>query len=119
MCSKFYGTGRAQRTAHDKKIGSITVISQVLPEFFTAAARAVSDCVTREAMAGGALLPPVTELVNVSLKVGQAVGECAIMQGVSRPCAFSTFQHQQDPIRLKTLIRKMRWIPDYLPLIAM
>ena len=92
---------------------------EVLPEFFTAAAKAVSSCVTREAMARGTLLPPVTELGSVSLKVGQAVGESAIEQGVSRPCAFSTFQHQDDPIRLQELIRKMRWTPDYLPLVAM
>ena len=92
---------------------------EVLPEFFTAAAQAVSSCVTREAMAMGTLLPPVTELFDVSLKVAQAVGESAIANGVSRPCAFSTFQHQNDETRLKELIRKMRWEPDYLPLVAM
>jgi len=92
---------------------------EVLPEFFTAAAKAVSSCVSKEAMAHGTLLPPVTELSDVSLKVAQAVGEAAITNGVSRPCAFSSFQHQNDPSRLKELIRKMRWVPDYLPLVAM
>ena len=92
---------------------------EVLPGFFTAAATAVSACVTREEMARGALVPPVTTLADVSLKVAQAVGEAAIASGVSRPCAFSSFQHQNDASRLKELIRKMRWVPDYLPLVAM
>lgn len=92
---------------------------QVLPEFFTAAARAVSDFVTRDEMASGCLVPDVTKLRDVSLKVALAVGETAIRKGVSRPCAFSSFQHENDPARLQELIRKMRWEPHYLPLVAM
>jgi len=93
--------------------------SEVLPEFFTAAAKAVSACIDKDAMASGALLPPVTELARVSLKVAQAVGESAIKSGVSRRCAFSVFQHENDPVRLQELIYKMRWQPHYLPLVAM
>jgi malate dehydrogenase (oxaloacetate-decarboxylating) len=101
-------------------LGSLaTGAREVLPEFFTAAAKAVSSCVSKEAMASGTLLPPVTDLASVSLKVALAVGESAITNGVSRACAFSTFQHQNDPTRLKELVRKMRWSPDYLPLVAM
>jgi malate dehydrogenase (oxaloacetate-decarboxylating) len=92
---------------------------EVRPEFFTAAAEAVSSCVSQEAMSNGMLLPPVTELANVSLKVAQAVGEAAITTGVSRPCVFSSFQHHNDPTRLRRLIRNLRWNPDYLPLVAM
>jgi malate dehydrogenase (oxaloacetate-decarboxylating) len=92
---------------------------EVKPEFFTAAARAVADCVKKEDLDQGVLLPPVTTLADVSLKVAQAVGESAIQAGVSRNCAFSTFQHQGDPSRLRELIRKMRWTPEYLPLVAM
>ncbi|MCI5142991.1 MAG: NAD-dependent malic enzyme, partial [Candidatus Electrothrix sp. ATG1] len=91
----------------------------VLPEFFTAAAEAVSSCVSAEAMRDGALLPPVTDLAEVSIKVAQAVGEAAIAAGVSRHCAFSSFQHQNDPVRLQQLIRNFRWQPTYLPLVAM
>ncbi|WP_446011815.1 NAD-dependent malic enzyme [Candidatus Electrothrix sp.] len=91
----------------------------VLPEFFIAAAEAVSSCVTTAAMKDGALLPPVTDLAQVSLKVAQAVGEAAIAAGISRPCAFSSFQHQDDPVRLQKLIRNFRWQPTYLPLVAM
>ena len=92
---------------------------EVLPEFFTAAARAVSEYVTAEEMKQGCLVPDVTALNDVSLRVAMEVGEAAINQGVSRPCAFSTFQHNNDPVRLHELIRKMRWEPEYLPLVAM
>ena len=92
---------------------------EVLPEFFTAAARAVSDYVTAEEMSKGCLVPDVTTLADVSQHVAVAVGEAAINLGVSRPCAFSSFQHNNDPARLSALIRKMRWEPDYLPLVAM
>lgn len=103
-------------------VGLGTLVSgsrAVLPEFFTAAAGAVSSCVSPGDMQGGALLPPVTDLAEVSLKVAQAVGEAAIAAGVSRPCAFSSFQHHNDPIRLQRLIRDFRWQPTYLPLVAM
>ncbi|MDH3328330.1 MAG: NAD-dependent malic enzyme, partial [Desulfobulbaceae bacterium] len=92
---------------------------EVLPEFFTAAARAVSAYVTVEEMQQGCLVPDVTKLNDVSLKVAQAVGQAAINLGVSRPCAFSTFQHNNDKSRLNELIRRMRWAPDYIPLVAM
>lgn len=90
---------------------------EVLPSFFTAAAKAVSDCVTNEAMAKGELVPPVAELQNVSLKVAQAVGETAIEANIGRLCAFSDFQYNNDPERLQELIVNMRWQPEYLPLI--
>lgn len=92
---------------------------EVLPEFFTAAARAVSNFVTQEEMKQGCLVPNVTMLNEVSLKVAQAVGEAAINMGVSRPCAFSNFLHNNDRTRLNELIHRMRWEPKYLPLVPM
>lgn len=92
---------------------------EVLPEFFTAAARAVAGCVSGPDLEAGCLMPEVTLLGEVSLKVAQAVGETAIKLGVSRPCAFSSFQHNNDPTRLHELIRRMRWEPVYLPLVPM
>jgi len=92
---------------------------EVKPEFFTAAARAVAEYVSPEDLRQGALLPPVTTLADISLRVAQAVGESAIRLGISRNCAFSHYQHQNDPARLKMLIRKMRWAPEYIPLVAM
>lgn len=90
---------------------------EVLPSFFTAAAKAVSESVTDEAMAKGELVPPVSELQDVSLKVAQKVGETAIAADVGHLCAFSDFQHNNDPERLRKLIMNMRWQPEYLPLI--
>jgi malate dehydrogenase (oxaloacetate-decarboxylating) len=92
---------------------------EVLPEFFTAAARAVSDYVTTEEIKQGALVPDVTALRDITLHVAVAVGETAIKLGVSRPCAFSSFQHNNDPARLSSMIRKMCWDPEYVPLVAM
>ena len=117
-----YRIGQANNVFVFPGVGLGTLASgarEVLPEFFTAAAGAVSSCVSNEAMARGALLPPVTELADVSLKVALAVGESAINNSVSRRCAFSNFQHEHDPVRLQELIRRMRWQPHYLPLVAM
>ncbi|MCB2182273.1 MAG: NAD-dependent malic enzyme [Desulfobulbaceae bacterium] len=91
---------------------------EVLPSFFTAAAHAVSKCVSQEAMDRGELLPPVKELREVSLKVAQAVGLTAINANVGHLCAFSDFQHDNDETKLNTLIEKMRWQPEYLPFIV-
>jgi malate dehydrogenase (oxaloacetate-decarboxylating) len=40
----------------------------------------------------------------------------AINEGMSRPCAFSTYQHEFKKDRLRRLIDQMRWQPKYLPL---
>lgn len=90
---------------------------EVLPSFFTAAAHAVSSCVSDEAIQRGELLPPVSSLREVSGKVAQAVGETAINANIGHLCAFSDFQHDNDPQRLNTLITNMRWQPEYLPFV--
>jgi len=92
---------------------------EVLPQFFTAAAQAVSDCVTKEEMAEGCVVPAVQTLRDVSLRVALEVAMSAVEAGVSRPCVYSNFQHENDRSRMKELIKKMRWEPDYLPLTAM
>lgn len=92
---------------------------EVLPEFFTAAAHAVSSCVSNKEMEEGCLVPPVKTLAEVSKKVALAVGMSAVKHGVSRPCVFATFQHDGDEARMKELLRKMRWEPEYLPIVAM
>jgi malate dehydrogenase (oxaloacetate-decarboxylating) len=92
---------------------------KVLPQFFTAAAHAVSTCVSKAEMAEGCLVPPVASLRDVSAKVALAVGMSAVKHGVSRPCVFSTFQHEGDETRMAELLRKMRWEPEYLPIVAM
>ena len=92
---------------------------EVLPQFFTAAAHAVSACVTKEEMNEGCLVPPVHTLSEVSNKVALAVAMSAVENGVSRPCVFSTFQHEGDETRMNELLHKMRWNSDYLPIVAM
>lgn len=90
---------------------------EVLPSFFTAAAKAVAEHVPAEDLAAGVLMPRVGTLKEVTDSVALEVGLAAIREGVSGPCAFSSFKHKNDPERLKTLIEKMRWEPKYLPLV--
>ncbi len=91
--------------------------SEVLPSFFTAGAKAVAEHVSHEDLKAGVLMPRVENLKEVSDSVALEVGLAAIRGGVSTPCAFSKFKSKNDPERLKTLIEKMRWDPQYLPLV--
>ena len=92
---------------------------QVLPEFFIAAARAVSEQVSAADLQAGVLFPEIDTLREVSKQVAIAVGETAIRKGVSGLCVYSTFQHDNDIDRLAELIDKIRWQPVYLPLVPM
>ena len=92
---------------------------EILPGYFTAAARAISSMVAQSDLDKGQLLPHISELEKVSNKVALAVAMCAVESGQSRPCVFSTFQHENDESRMRELIKKMRWEPTYLPLVAM
>ncbi len=92
---------------------------EVLPQFFTAAAHAVSSCVSKAEMEEGLLVPAISSLKDVSGKVALAVAMSAVEHGVSRPCVFSSFQHEGDEARMSELLRKMRWDPEYLPIVAM
>lgn len=92
---------------------------EVLPEFFIAAAQAVSGYVANAELENGQLLPRVAELEKVSNKVALAVAMCAVRHGVSRPCVLSSFQHQGEESRMWELITRMRWEPQYLPIVPM
>jgi len=92
---------------------------EVRPSFLTAAAHAVSECVSRTEREQGMLVPAVSTLKAVSAKVALAVAMAAVKEGVDRPCVYATFQHNQDEVRMKQLISKMRWSPQYLPLVGM
>ena len=119
---KIYNTRQASNALIFPGIGLGVLASgarEILPSFFTAAAHAVSGCVTKKEMEEGCLVPRVASIRDVSLKVALAVAMNAVEKGVSRPCVFSDFQHEKDEQRMKKLIRKMRWEPDYLPLVAM
>jgi len=92
---------------------------EVLPEFFTAAARAVSEMVSSEDLENGLLMPSIKDIRKVGKKVALAVAMCAVKHGVTRQCVYSDFQHNNDEARMRTLIDKIQWKPEYLPLIPM
>ena len=92
---------------------------QILPRFFTEAAKAISECVSREELEQGKLVPSLSRFPEVANDVALAVAMCAVREGVSRQCAYADYKHENDELRMKKLIRGMRWEPDYLPLIAM
>lgn len=90
---------------------------ELIPAFFTAAAYAVSECVTEEDRKKRILMPPIDTLAEVSRRVAIAVGRTAIHKNISGTYAFGSFQHNNDEERLKLLIENMIWKPVYLPLI--
>jgi len=92
---------------------------QVLPEFFTVAAQTVARCVESKDLQKGALLPSIDKISDITVKVAQSVAMTAVEKDLSRPCVYASFQHLNDEVRMKELISKMRWKPDYLPLVAM
>lgn len=92
---------------------------EVLPEFFTAAAYAISEIMSPEDIVHGRLMPPIHMIRQVGKKVALAVAMTAVQHGVSRPCVYSDFQHNNDEARMKKLIDRIRWKPEYLPLVAM
>ncbi len=92
---------------------------EILPEFFTAAAQAISDMVGDEEIFKGRLMPPIDDIRKVGKKVALAVAMSAVENGVSRPCVYSDFQHNNDEARMSVLIDRMRWKARYLPLTPM
>lgn len=92
---------------------------RVLPEFFVKAAEIVSKQVKKCDLENGALLPSLDDVDEIALKVAHGVAMMAVEKGLARPCVYSNFQHMDDEVRMKELIVKMRWKPDYLPLVAM
>jgi malate dehydrogenase (oxaloacetate-decarboxylating) len=92
---------------------------QVLPGFFTEAARVISDNVSKEELKSGRLVPSLSRFPVIADHVALAVAMCAVREGVSRQCAYADYKHEDDEIRMKKLISGMRWKPDYLPLTAM
>ncbi|MCP3888261.1 MAG: oxaloacetate-decarboxylating malate dehydrogenase [Desulfobulbaceae bacterium] len=92
---------------------------EILPEFFDVAAGAVSKMMTEQQLEEGRLMPSVTAIRKVAKKVALAVALCAVEKGVSRACVYTDFAHNNDSARLAKIIDKIRWKPEYLPLIPM
>lgn len=119
---KYFNTRQASNVLAFPGIGLGVLASgarEVLPQFFTAAAHAVSDYVTKTELEEGCLVPEIASLKKVTMKVALAVAMSAVAEGVSRPCVFSDYQHLDDEQKMKELIKKMQWQPDYLPLVPM
>ncbi len=92
---------------------------EVLPEFFTVSARVISGMMSPEQLEQGRLVPPIKDIRKVAKNVALAVAMCAVTKGVSRPCVYSDFQHNNDEARMRKIIDRIRWNPDYLPLVSM
>jgi malate dehydrogenase (oxaloacetate-decarboxylating) len=93
--------------------------SEVLPDFFDVAAATIANIMTRKQLEEGRLMPPVSAIRKVAKRVALAVALCAVEKSVSRPCVYADFQHNNDQVRLAKLIDKIRWKPEYLPLVPM
>jgi malate dehydrogenase (oxaloacetate-decarboxylating) len=90
--------------------------TKVHPSFFTAAAHAVAEQIPEHDLDKGQLLPQITQLKKVSMAVALAVGEKALAEDSNLQCRFSTFQHNGDPVKLKSILNHMHWSPSYLPI---
>ncbi len=90
---------------------------EVLPSFFTAAAKAVVDNINEEDFKKGILLPRIDQVGKISRDVAVAVGKAAIDAGVCKETPFSEFNHDNDAAKLETIIDNMRWNPEYVELI--
>jgi malic enzyme len=80
--------------------------STITPRMFLLAARALSDAVSDERLASGALYPPVTALRRVSRSIAIEVAREAVASGVAGI----------DPATdIDMLVDSATWWPDYVP----
>jgi malate dehydrogenase (oxaloacetate-decarboxylating) len=88
-------------------LGLIAVRAKyVTDNMFMAAAKALADCSPAKNNSENNLLPPLTNIREVSLKVACAVAREAIKAGVAE-------YHPNEEI--ETVIQKMMWVPEYIP----
>lgn len=80
--------------------------SKVTDRMFVAASKALSAMVTPAMEARGLLLPPTSDIREVSFQVALAVAKEARDSGIAR---------RIDDETLATLIRGAQWVPRYLP----
>jgi malate dehydrogenase (oxaloacetate-decarboxylating) len=80
--------------------------SRVTPTMFAAASRAVSEMVTQAQMDEGCLLPPLTNVRDVSYHVALAVAKQARDEGLGLIASDE---------RLAELIKSAMWVPRYYP----
>ncbi|MEA2059828.1 MAG: NAD-dependent malic enzyme [Thermodesulfobacteriota bacterium] len=90
---------------------------QVLPTFFTAAAKAVVENIDDEDLENGIILPKINKVKKISRDVAVEVGKAAISAGVcKKDLPFSRFNHDNDPSKLAEIIDHMRWDSEYINL---
>jgi malic enzyme len=82
--------------------------TRITEEMFLKAARALSDQVTDERLAAGALYPPVESLNEISRAVALAVAQEAVDSGVAQVRAGTD---------LETVLDEAMWWPSYVPYI--
>ena len=82
-----------------------TRATAVSDKMFMVAAKALADCSPAKFDANANLLPPLTEIRNVSLKVAAAISQAAMDSGLAQVRFKDDVEHH---------IRKMMWIPDYV-----
>jgi malate dehydrogenase (oxaloacetate-decarboxylating) len=74
-------------------------------KMFMVAAKALADCSPARFDVNANLLPPLSEIRNVSLKVATAISQEAMDSGLAQVIIKDEVEHH---------IRKMMWIPDYV-----
>lgn len=88
-------------------LGIISVKSKrVTDRMFMAAAKALAECSPAKQNPNDNLLPPLTEIRNVSYRVAFATAKAAINEGLAAP--------MHDTLLAETIKAKM-WTPQYLP----
>ncbi|OGT47646.1 MAG: NAD-dependent malic enzyme [Gammaproteobacteria bacterium RIFCSPHIGHO2_12_FULL_41_20] len=80
---------------------------RVTDEMFMAAAKALANNSPAKVDPDANLLPPLTSIRDVSLDIAVAVAEIALASGLS--------DLETPPVSLRQYIKKMMFVPEYLP----
>lgn len=87
-------------------LGLIAVEAKnVSDKMFMVAAKALAECSPAKNNVKGNLLPPFTQIREISLHIAKAVAQQAIDEKLAKPC---------DPDKLEKLISSKMWNPIYL-----
>jgi malate dehydrogenase (oxaloacetate-decarboxylating)(NADP+) len=80
--------------------------TRVTDEMFAAAAKALADLVSKDALAKGLLFPPLPEIREVSVKIATAVAKVAVDRGFSK-------LPKADTTNLEKVVRSQVFEPVY------
>lgn len=79
---------------------------RISEQMFMVAAQKLAECSPAQAHADHNLLPPLTEIRDISFTVAVAVAQCAVEQGLAEPLA---------PEEIRQAVLAKIWEPAYLP----